>query len=102
MESLRLVPYGERAYPVLPTSCTPQAANRANEQVILEQLSTVLNPACAALQTPGTREHNTCTPSKPKMPLFRKPLSNLKTREVREDHLAKGQNIPFSVSQGSL
>lgn len=96
MESLQPIPYGERAYPALPASCTPQATNTANKQVILELLSTLLNPTRATPQTPSTREHNTCTPSKPDVLLVGKPLSNLKTREVRKDHL---QRIRITLSQ---
>lgn len=52
LESLRLIPYGERAHPALPASCTPQATETANKQMILKLLSTILNPARATPQTP--------------------------------------------------
>lgn len=89
MESLRLIPYGEGAYSMLPASCTPQATNTANKQVILKLLSRALNPARAAPQTLSTREHNSRKPSKPNVLLLGKLLSNFKNGEVHEDHLQR-------------
>ena len=102
MESVRLIPYAEGAYPALPASCAPQATHTANEQVTLELQSTVLDPARATPQAPGTREHNTCTPSKPDVLLFGKPLSNLQTREVREDHSPRVRTPLLNFSGKSL
>lgn len=86
MGSWWLVPYGKRAYPMLPASYTPHATNRVKKQVIFELLSTVLSPACANPQTLGSREHNPWMPAKPNISLFGKPPSRFKTREVHEDH----------------
>lgn len=58
LEIVWLVPYGKRAHPTMPASCTPQATNTANKQVTPELLSTVLNPARATPQTHSTREWN--------------------------------------------
>lgn len=71
---------------MLPVSHTPHATNRVKEQVALELLSTVLSPACANPQTLGSREHNMWTLSKTNTPLFGKPPSHFKTREVHEHH----------------
>lgn len=93
-ECLRLVPYGKRAYPALPASCTPQATHPANKQVIPELLSTVLDPPRATPQTPGTRESKT----------HRSLGSHFQTlRPERSTRIpCKGSGYPFSFSQGSL
>lgn len=78
---------------MLPPSQTPHATNRVKKQV-LELLSTVLSPACANPQTLGSREHIMWMPSKPTIPLFGKPPSRFKTREVHEDHRQRVR-IPF-------